>query len=93
MGIIKSKEVSEMNKTMTIVVVGVVALLIGAYSGYAYEKAKLMTMMETQRMDMQHQIDQAKMMEEKSDDSMMDPTGAMEDDKMMVSPTDSMIKK
>ena len=84
------------------IIVAVVALLIGAYSGYAYEKAKLMPMMEAQRMDMQKQLDQAKMLEEKGgdtmideskDDKMMEPTGAMEDDKMTVSPTDTMMKK
>ena len=40
----------------------VVALLVGAYGGYAYEKAKFVKLMEGQRMDMQRQIDDLKKM-------------------------------
>ncbi len=39
----------------------VIALFVGAYAGYAYEKAKFVKLMATQRMDMQKQIDNAKM--------------------------------
>jgi hypothetical protein len=82
-----------MNKTLTTFVIVVVALLLGAYGGYAYEKAKLLTMMDTQRMDMQKQIDDAKMVQENSmnDDKMISPTEMMMH--TTVTPTDTMMKK
>ena len=92
-----------MNKSMMIVLVAVVALLVGAYAGYAYEKSKLMKMMEVQRMDMEHQLDQAKMENTKMLDAeergdTIAPTSTMMkdkvDDKMTVTPTvDKMMDK
>lgn len=39
----------------------IVALFVGAYGGYAYEKAKFVKLMAAQRDDMQRQIDDAKL--------------------------------
>lgn len=38
----------------------VIALLVGLYAGYAYEKNKFVGLMENQRVDLQRQIDEAK---------------------------------
>ena len=74
-----------MNKQMMWILV-VVALLVGAYAGYYYEKTKLVNMMTAQRSDMQRQIEESKMKrandEEpvKGDDKTMEtpePTGVM----------------
>ena len=46
-------------KVMWVLVV--LGLIVGAYAGYAYEKSKLVKLMTTQRMDMQKEIDNAKM--------------------------------
>ena len=38
----------------------VIALLVGAYLGYFYEKQKMVKLITTQRVDMQQQIDALK---------------------------------
>jgi|SRR6185369_3131263 len=48
-----------MNKLTWILVI--IALAVGAYGGYAYEKAKFVKLMLAQQVDMQRQIDNAKM--------------------------------
>lgn len=50
-----------MNKWMWVVVV-IIALLIGAYFGYYFEKQKMDTLLNMQRADMQRQIDNEKAM-------------------------------
>lgn len=79
-----------MNKTFTVVIIVVVALLIGAYAGYAYEKSKLVRMMETQRMDLQKQVDDAKMMNE---NKQVTPTATMMEDNSTLTPTEGVMMK
>lgn len=79
-----------MNKTFTVVIIVVVALLIGAYAGYAYEKSKLVRMMETQRMDLQKQIDDTKMMNE---NKQIAPTDTMMESSSTVTPTEEVMMK
>lgn len=79
-----------MNKTVTLVIIVVVALLVGAYAGYAYEKSKLVRMMETQRMDLQKQIDDTKMMNESK---LVAPTDAMMESSSTVTPTEEVMMK
>lgn len=66
----------------------VVALAVGAYGGYAYEKAKFVKLMDAQRVDMQRQIDDAKRV---SSDSMINSSVVMmtSDDKLGTYATDT----
>jgi uncharacterized membrane-anchored protein YhcB (DUF1043 family) len=50
-----------MSKQMTWILI-IIALLVGLYAGYYYEKQKLNNLMSVQRADMQRQIDDAKML-------------------------------
>jgi len=47
-----------MGKSMWIVII--LALLVGAYCGYYYEKQKFVKLMATQQVNMQQQIDSLK---------------------------------
>lgn len=49
-----------MNKNMMWIAV-IVALFVGAFAGYSFEKSRATTKMEGMKMDMQKQIDDAKM--------------------------------
>jgi len=48
-----------MSKQMTWILI-IVALLVGLYAGYYYEKTKMVGLLTTQRVSMQNQIDSLK---------------------------------
>ncbi len=63
------------NKYAPMVVVGVIALLVGLFGGYYYEKTKLTKMMADQAQSYQTQLDQAKQAGAQS--AAMQPTQAV----------------
>ena len=62
------------NKYVPLVVVGVIALLVGLFAGYYFEKTKLTAMMAQQAQSYQTQLDQAKKASAQS--AAMQPAGA-----------------
>lgn len=72
-----------MNKQMMWILV-VVALLVGAYAGYYYEKTKLIKMMMVSQSDMQKQIDALKM-----ENGQLMKKWTMENEKMQPTPEPS----
>lgn len=79
----------------------IIALLVGAFGGYYYEKTKLTTRMSMMQADMQKQVDDTNMKYDQlmktqtaGTDKMMqpssEPTGAMM--KTNTSPTEAMMK-
>ncbi len=64
------------NKYLPMVVVGVIALLVGLFAGYYYEKTKFVKLMADQAQSYQTQLDDAKKM---ASVNSTQPTGVMTD--------------